>query len=191
MLHPLLLGGGCYLPWSTEATAAQGWPRAHQVSTGMALGSWERRSAPLLPSVLDLSVESFEGDMGIEKGWGSSLQQPPQVMLPRHAVPQSAHTHPPRAPDPCGPAHRPAGRPRARPLPGRSLLPPSGCQGQRRWRHRPPQENPAAGGVTRGLLEPTGILDVHSGGPARGQLGAKGHTQLLPWARPLSTLSGE
>lgn len=108
LLHPLLLGGGCYLPWSTEATAAQGWPRAHQVSTGMALGSWERRSAPLLPSVLDLSVESFEGDMGIEKGWGSSLQQPPQVMLPRHAVPQSAHTPgcDSKGDDPCFINHR-------------------------------------------------------------------------------------
>ena len=82
LLRPLLLGGGCYLPWSAEATAAQGWPRAHQVYAGMALGPWERRSAPLLPSVLDLSVESFEGDTGIEKGRGSSLQQPPQVVLP-------------------------------------------------------------------------------------------------------------
>lgn len=96
----------------------------------------------------------------------------------RHTrAPGSAPTHPPPCSRPlqaCPPAHRPRGRPRAQPLPGRSLLPPSGCQGQRRWSHRPPQENPAAGSVTRGLQEPTGILDRAPRRPSQRAAGSQG-----------------
>ena len=71
--HPCLC---CSIPYCWDAAVISLdqlkplWLRAHQVSAGMAQGPWEPRSAPLLLSVLDLNIGSFEGDMGIGKGRG-------------------------------------------------------------------------------------------------------------------------